>query len=132
MIIKVNDLGATSHDGNMNVQNINKDALFEGGVKLNTWKNSWVGSLVDLQRCVYQVNLGVQGTQNQFNQFVRTTINITYVQAEQEKNTTVDVTHNKTFTLPYNNLNDFPCSNTHMWYHPGVFGFMWFLPQDQN
>ena len=48
MIIKVDDLGATSHDGNMNVQNINKDALFEGGVKLNTWKNSWVGSLVDL------------------------------------------------------------------------------------
>jgi hypothetical protein len=27
---------------------------------------------------------------------------------------------------------DFPCSDTKMFYHGGIFAFMWFLPQDPN
>jgi hypothetical protein len=80
MIIKVSDLGSTTHDGHINAQNITNSSIFEGGVKLgSSWKNSWIGSFVDMERCVYSVNLGQDAaTSSKKYQFVRSTINITY------------------------------------------------------
>jgi hypothetical protein len=99
---------------------------------------SFYGGFVDMERCMYIVNLGYSpdaggaGIDDQLYYFQRKTVNIIYDSSIERKITEIVDTHDGLVTKTRGIQYDFPCTNTKIMYHPGLHGFMWFLPQSDN
>jgi len=111
-------------DENLNIQNIDSYA------NQNQHKYShpsFYGGFVDMERCMYIVNMAETASGQRSYSFETMTVNITYHESLLRKNTNITIGQRSTITHDANSYEDFSCGNTPIKYHPGIKGIFYFL-----